>query len=399
MSDGSTPKILLVDQDSPTTAWLKGLLESEGYRVGIAESAYEALESVRAEQPALAVFELDLPDLGGLDLCRSMRGLPDAAGMWLIAFSGRAAREDIAAGLNAGADDYIPKRPGADADLLAKIKLMLSRERANSRLDGQSGNGRGRVVSFFSAKGGSGTTTLAVNAAYSVAGFAPQASTLLVDMVFPLGAVGHMIGSHSTETIARLTREGHGPLARKMVERHISTKTHLDFSFLLSANDLQEAQALEVGRIVPLFELLRTMFDIIVVDFGHALSRITLPILESSDLIYVIVIPDVTGVALTKLTLDYLFSRRIPRERVVLIQNRTVPRSWLSRDEIEKELGVAVGTTIPYDGEQVPLATNAHVPYLERYGNTATAGALHELGKIAVERLYQPHEPAALFRM
>lgn len=399
MSGDNTPKILLVDQDRPTTAWLKGLLEPEGYKVGVVQSASEALASIRAEQPALTVFELDLPDLSGLDLCRSLRRMPGVDGMWLIAFSARASRADIAAGLEAGADDYIPKRSGADADLLAKAKLMLGKERARSKPNGQSDEGRGRIVSFFSAKGGSGTTTLSVNAAYSVSGFAPKASTLLVDMVFPLGAVGHMIGTDSTETIARLTREGQGPLARKAVERHISTKSHLDFGFLLSANDLQEAEALEVGRIVPLFELLRTMFDIMVIDFGHSLSRITLPILESSDLIYVIVIPDVTGVALTKLSLDYLFSRGIPRERVVLIQNRTVPRSWLSRDEIERELGLSIAITVPYDGEQVPLATNAHVPYLKRHGDTTTAATLRELGRIAVERLYRPDGATAINRM
>lgn len=397
MITGDASKILIVDQDTTASAWLKGQMEGEGYYVAIAKSADEALESIRTDPPALIVFELELPGISGLDFCRTLRGMPEASSIWLVAFSARAGREDIAAGLDAGADDYIPKRPGAEAELLAKTTLMLSRQRTAPKP--QVHSGQGRVLSFYSAKGGSGTTTVAVNAAYSIGKFAPEASTLLVDMVFPLGAVGPMIGSQSSQTIAKLTREVRGPLDPKTIASYISTKTPLDFSFLLSANDLQEAQVLEVGRIVPLFERLRAMFDLIVVDFGHSLSRITLPILESSDLIYVIVIPDVTGVALTKLTLNYLFSRRIPRDHVVLIQNRTVPRSWLSKDEIEKELGMEITITIPYDGEQVPLATNAHVPYLDRFGNTATAATLRELGKIAVHRLYRSQETAAVFHM
>jgi Flp pilus assembly CpaE family ATPase len=161
---------------------------------------------------------------------------------------------------------------------------------------------------------------------------------------------------------------------------------------LLSAINLQEAQALEVDRVAPLFDSLRSMFRLIVVDLGHSLSSVTFPILETSDLIYIIVIPDIIGVALTRLSLNYLMSRGVAPERLVVIQNRTILRSWLSKEDVKKELGMPVEITIPYDGEQVPLATNAHVPYLERYGNTSTAVTMRELGRLAVERLVRTEQ-------
>lgn len=389
-------KVLVVDDDPVTTAWLHALLEPEGLDVATAGSAAEALERVRFDPPALILLDLILPDVDGLELCRKLRQIPEVANAWIIILSSKNDREDISAGLAAGADDYIAKRRGADSQLLAKSKMMLARRRSVSKPHGETG--QGRIISFFSAKGGSGTTTLAVNTAYAIPKFATTTTTLLVDMVFPLGAIGHMIGTESTDTIAKLTQETQGPMDRQMVTRHISSKGHHGFSFLLSAHDLQEAQALEVDRIVPLFGLLRTMFDVIVVDIGHSLSRITLPILETSDLVYLIVIPDVTGVALTKLSLDYLISRRIPQENLVLIQNRTVPRSWLSREDMEKELGLPIYATIPYDGEQVPLATNAHVPYLERFGDSVTATAMRELGKLAMERFYPTREMSPVGR-
>lgn len=382
MADESAARILIVDDDPVTTSWFRALLEPEGHKVAIARSGNEALEYIRANPPELILLDLVLPDTDGFDLCRSLRLTPSSANAWIIILSAKSSREDIAAGLAAGADDYIPKRRGADSELLAKSKMMLTRRRSEYRPANESG--RGRMISFYSAKGGSGNTTLAVNTAYAIPDFSPKASTLLVDMVFPLGSIGHMIASASAGTIAKLTHEVQGPLDQATVARYVSTKSHFGFNFLLSAIDLQEAQALDVGRIMPLFGVLRTMFDIIVVDFGHSLSRVTLPVLETSDLIYVIVIPDVTGVALTKLSLDYLFSRRIPRERILLIQNRTVPRSWLSKEDMERELGVPIAITVPYDGEQVPLATNAHVPYLERFGNSGTAAMLRELGRLAV---------------
>lgn len=378
-------KILVVDDDNVTTSWLRALLEAEGYKVAIARGGNEALELIRTDPPSLVLLDLVLPDTDGLDLCRNIRERPQSANAWIVILSSKTGRDDIAAGLGAGADDFIAKRRGADSEILAKSKMLLSRRRSDPRPADEAS--RGRIISFFSAKGGSGTTTLAVSTAYAVPILAPNTTTLLVDMVFPLGAVGHMIGSEPTATIAKLSRELQGAFERTTVARHVSSKSRFGFSFLLSANDLQEAQGLEVGRIVPLFRTLRSMFKIIVVDFGHALSKITLPILETSDLIYIIVIPDTTAVALTKQSLEFLLSRGIPRERLHLVQNRTLLRSWLSKEDIETELGLPVEITVPYDGEQVPLATNAHTPYLEQYGNTSTAVNMRELGRMAIERL------------
>jgi pilus assembly protein CpaE len=391
MPGDTEAKILVVDDDRVTTSWLRALLEPEGHKVAIASSGSEALDRIKADPPALIVLELGLLDTDGFELCKTLRRMPESANAWIILLSSKSSREDIAAGLGAGADDYIPKRRGADSELLAKSKMLLSRRRTGSKPAEDAG--RGYITCFFSAKGGSGTTTLAVNTAYAIPALSPKTSTLLVDMVFPLGAVGHMIGSESTETIAKLTRDPHIALDRTIVARHISSAGRYGFSFLLSATDLEEAQSLEVDRIVPLFGTLRSMFRLIVVDLGHSLSRVTFPILETSDLIYIIVIPDITGLALTKLSLHYLMSRGIPRERLVLIQNRTVLRSWLSKESIEKELGIPIEVTIPYDGEQVPLATNAHVPYLEQYGNTSTAVTMRELGRLAVQRLLTAEQP------
>jgi pilus assembly protein CpaE len=394
MAGENTSKILIVDDDPLTTAWLCALLEQEGYGVVVAQSGSEGLERIRADPPALVLLDVVLPDINGLGLCRRLRQTPEGASAWIIMLRVKGTREDIAAGLDAGADDYIPKRRGADAELLAKAKLMLSRPRI--ALAPPEETKHGRIISFFSAKGGSGTTTLAVNTAYALATFPPNASTLVVDMVFPLGAVGHMVGCESTETIAKLSHETQVALDRQAIAPYISPTKHFGFDVLLSAHDLQEAQTLEVSRIAPLFKTLRTMFDYIVVDFGRSLSRITLPILEISDLIYVIVVPDVTGVALAKLSLQYLFSRPIPRERIVVIQNRTVPRSWLSKGDIEQELGAPIAITIPYDGEQVPLTTNARVPYLERHVDSVTGVALRELERLTVERSIHPEKaPAA----
>lgn len=393
MSTSTVPHILIVDDDVVTAAWLRALFENEKYNVQVVTTGAAMLEQFRAAAPDLVLLDRVLPDADGLALIQRVRQEPHGAHTWIVILSARANTEDIIAGMNAGADDYIPKRPGADVELLAKAKALLARpSRAYKPTPAPpAASELGYIVSFFSPKGGSGTTTIAVNTAYSLRDFAPHATTLLVDLVFPLGSVGRMIGFESDDTLAKLTRQVQGSTDRKLIARYISPSRHYGFRVLLSANDVPEAQALEVSRIEPLFHTLRTMFDYVLVDFGRALSRITLPILELSDLIFVIVTPDVNAVALTKASLDYLYSLKIARERIYVIQNRVVPRVWMSKEDAEKELGVPIEVTIPYDGEQLPLATNAHVPYLERHADTGVAVALREIGRVTVERLQRHH--------
>ncbi len=382
-------RILIVDDDTLTTTWLRTRLEKEKYAVDVARNAREALDHIHAHSTDLVVVERLLPDLDGVDLCRRLREEAEGDGLWIIILSTKADQADIVAGLSAGADDYIPKRPGADGELIAKIKMMAARpeRKTSSGTASPEENKHGHIISFLGAKGGCGTSTLAVNTTYAIQQMASHASTLLVDMVFPLGSIGPMIGLEFAETLAQLSHQLKPRVDRKVISSFIAPTKPYGFSVLLSAKDLQEAQSVEVSQIAPLFKTLRMMFDFIIVDIGRSLSRLTLPVIEASDLIYVLVSPDVNAVALTKLSLDYILSLQIPRDCIIVLQNRTVPRSWLSKDDLEKQLSIPIAFTIPYDGEQMPLATNAHVPYLARYGNTGAAATLHAIGEQAIRRL------------
>jgi pilus assembly protein CpaE len=387
MRTEDTARILIVDDDSLTASWLRALFEKANYAVESTRSAVEALALFRAQSFNFVVLDRLLPDLDGLDLCRQLREEPGGGDVWIILLSIKASHEDIVEGLRAGADDYISKRRGADAELLAKIKMMALRQRQEAKAPDADVAGHGQIISFFSAKGGIGTTTLAVNSAYSLRRLLPRASILLVDMVFPLGSVERMIGAESAGTIAQLSHDVLHRMDRKLIAHALGRHREYGISLLSSANDLQAAQNVEVAQIAPLFKTLRAMFDFIVVDFGRSLSRLTLPVLETSDLIFVIVSPDVNAVALSRVALDYLLALQIPRQRLVVLQNRTVPRSWLSREDIEKELGLPVALTIPYDGEQMTLATNAHKLYLDLYDNTTTSSTLAAMGRLIADRL------------
>lgn len=376
MSSGpSEDSILIVDDDPATLKWLNAVLTREGYQVHSAETGAQALALFRAQRPQLIILDLTLPDMDGLEVCRQLRDEPQGDQTWILVLSARDRPEDIVRTLKAGADDYVPKRGGADVELFAKLKAMLQRPRREPAK-------QGKIVSLYSPKGGSGTSTLAVNLAYALTQVAPTQSVLLVDLVFPLGSIALMLDLPTTHTLARLSREfvNCSPNPKVISEYVLRVAPH-SFYALSSANDLQEAQSLEINQIAPIFHTLRAMYDYIVVDFGRSLSRITIPVLELSDLILVIVTPDIAAAALTRRSLEYLDSLNIPQTRLALVQNRTVSRSWMSKEDLERAVGRPILMTVPHDGEQMTLALNAHMVYLHTYDNNVTAMALHDLAK------------------
>lgn len=305
-------KILIVDDDPATLTWLKTKFESEEFQVTTATTAQDALRQIAADAPQVVVFETVLPDLTGVEFLRRVAERGRGASPWMIVLSKKYQPQDIAAGFEAGADDYVGKRPGADVELIGKIRGHLAQARKSARPPAN----QGHILAFCSSKGGTGTTSVCVNVACALAQLERTARVLVMDMVLPLGTIGLMLGYDSQKTIARLTQEMTDEPDRALLDRYCSIPLKWRFRVLLGAHDPQESNALDVSRIVPLFETLRTMYDYILVDFGRSLSRISLPIIEMSERVLLIVTPDMSTLKGARVIKDYLAARDVPEQRI-----------------------------------------------------------------------------------
>jgi pilus assembly protein CpaE len=123
------------------------------------------------------------------------------------------------------------------------------------------------------------------------------------------------------------------------------------------------------------------MYDYILVDFGRALSRISLPIIELSERIAIILTPDISTVKGTRLILRHLESLGISLDRVFVINNRTVGRVWTTTEDIERELGVKLDAMVPYTVEYMTMAINAAVPFMERFPDNAASAAFADIAQ------------------
>jgi sigma-B regulation protein RsbU (phosphoserine phosphatase) len=118
-------KVLIADDDPVSRRALELTLRQWGYDVLVCADGAEAFEALRQEDaPQLAVLDWMMPGMEGLEVCRMVRELEGSRVTYLILLTAKGNQEDIVAGLEAGADDYVTK-PFKAAELKARLRVGL----------------------------------------------------------------------------------------------------------------------------------------------------------------------------------------------------------------------------------------------------------------------------------
>lgn len=117
-------RILVVDDDRAVRESLRRSLSFNGYSVSLATDGVEALEAITADRPDAIVLDVMMPRLDGLEVCRQLRSTGDD--LPILVLTARDSVSERVAGLDAGADDYLPK-PFALEELLARMRALLRR--------------------------------------------------------------------------------------------------------------------------------------------------------------------------------------------------------------------------------------------------------------------------------
>ncbi len=121
-----TAPILVVDDDAKIVRLVRTYLERDGFTVVTAADGPGALDAIETHQPALVVLDLMLPELDGRAVIRAVRRDEEAGRTPILVLSARSSTIDRIAGLEDGADDYLPK-PFSPAELVLRVKSILRR--------------------------------------------------------------------------------------------------------------------------------------------------------------------------------------------------------------------------------------------------------------------------------
>jgi two-component system cell cycle response regulator len=121
LDPGIAPQILLVDDDELVLAHLSNLVSAAGFQVCTAVSGSQALATLEQAFVPVVISDLNMPGMDGLSLCRTIRQRRWPGYVYIVLLTAQASEEDILAGLDAGADDYLSKRTSS-AQLLARLR-------------------------------------------------------------------------------------------------------------------------------------------------------------------------------------------------------------------------------------------------------------------------------------
>ena len=127
-------RILVVDDDKAVRDSLRRSLAFNGYQVDLAEDGQAALDTMLTQRPDALVLDVMMPRVDGLEVCRRLRSAGDD--LPILVLTARDAVSDRVAGLDAGADDYLPK-PFALEELLARLRALLRRATPPEEVDGR----------------------------------------------------------------------------------------------------------------------------------------------------------------------------------------------------------------------------------------------------------------------
>ncbi|MFC7528742.1 response regulator transcription factor [Actinoplanes sp. GCM10030250] len=121
--------VLVADDDADIRDLVAFKLEQAGLEVITVGDGQAAVETARTSLPDLAVLDVSMPGLSGIDVCRALRGDPATADMLIIMLTARVQEQDVEGGFSAGADDYVTK-PFSPRELVSRIQALLTRARA-----------------------------------------------------------------------------------------------------------------------------------------------------------------------------------------------------------------------------------------------------------------------------
>jgi DNA-binding response OmpR family regulator len=121
----SSRTILVVEDDRKTSAAVRLYLENAGFEVAVAFDGRQAIEAARTLRPDLIVLDVMLPQVDGLEVCRTLQGESEVPTP-VILLTARTTEEDKLRGLDLGADDYVTK-PFSPRELVARVRAVLRR--------------------------------------------------------------------------------------------------------------------------------------------------------------------------------------------------------------------------------------------------------------------------------
>ena len=346
----------IVSYDEEFKRHVSKLLRACGVPIGIVEG-----RSLEGAAPDLVVVDIRSDASSGMATIERVRAASGTVAIFAVA--GAAEPDLILQAMRAGANEFFAWTGGEPSQATRSMEESFhgAVRRTSTRREAANAGAKPPCVThaFLGAKGGAGTTTVAVNCGVELARLTKR-STIVVDMKSCLGEVALFLGVRprftvldAIENLHRLDKD----FLKELVAKHKSGLDILAGSEQFDRPGPQDAPAIE-----ELMRVLTRTYDYVVIDAGNIVTSCVASTLFSADTIFLVTNPDVPSIRNAQRLVERVRQLGAGSERVKVLINRASEQHLIGPKQIETALGYGIHHTFSSDYRTVSTALNSGVP-------------------------------------
>lgn len=375
MVDTEKIRVVIVDDIAETRENIRKLLQFEPdvEVVGVARTGREAIDISKDVKPDVLLMDINMPDMDGIAATEIIRKIVPFTQIVILSIQNDP--NYMRRAMLAGARDFLTKPPTIDElnSAIRRAGAMARDERAKipqvsgvqtSKTGGMhpsgSTGGGGKVITFYSPKGGSGCTTLATNLAVCLNN--EDTSVVIVDGNLQFGDVAVFLNEQGKFSILDLT-----PRADELDPDIINNVTikHSQSGVRILAAPMKPEQADMVSgeQFSKVLRYLRNIYSYVIVDTASSLQNITASAIDNSDLLILITTQDIPSIKNSRLFLDEIDALGFDRKHIIFVMNKFDKRIGITPEKVSENLKQEITAVIPFE-ERVIVSVNRGIPFL-----------------------------------
>ena len=373
-------RILVVDADPTVQRALSNALIQAGYQPTAVGDGAEALRLAHAEKPALVLIAATLPNVDGFAIVQRLR-LEDGPSTHtpVILLLGENEAADRGKALRSGADDYLIK-PFHPAELMARMRSLLSRYApadvapppvARPVIAPPPTTRRrepGRVVLFYGAKGGVGTTTIAINSAIGLhKEFARRVLLIDANLQFGDHRVFLDLPMDKMSVIDLVSAQSFDvDFIRQILVKHES-----GIDLLLAPPSPETAELVNADHLPEIVSHIGNEYDYIIIDVDQRLDEVNLRLMDVAQTIFVVMTADLPCLKNVRLLLETIEHLGYSEDKVRLILNRSNAFTGINVKNAESALKRKIDYQIVNEYRGAIGALNSGAPFMYTKADSA----------------------------
>jgi len=380
-------KILIIDDDLDTLRLVGLMLQRQGYQISAATNGQQGLEKAFDEDPDLILLDVMMPDMDGYEVTRRLRQNPSTLETPILMFTAKTQLDDKVIGFEVGANDYLTK-PTHPSELQARVKTLLARvSDKKSNTTSAKDENRGYVIGILGARGGLGTTTMAVNLGAGLQS-RTKSEVIVAEMLPGQGALALDVGVTSNKGLVDLL--GLTKLS-ELTRDHVreTLVSHGSGVKLLLASDRPRDMHLinQIANYETLVKRLAGLARFVVLDLGVGIQPFAEKILPLCDEIMIILEGVPNTIIHTKALIDDIAELGITKKNIkVVLNNRIRSDTQLPSSQVQTKLEHEIISTLTPAPELFVQATRVQTPAILCQPDSLTARQITKLVDFVTER-------------